>query len=141
MRVVWNDVLAVIIGGVTGAAMCIATSCVWCVLHLPARIQDRLRALSPRSCAFAISCGLLLSALRMCFGLTLGLPHWVAALAFVAGGMFVGMLAAALGEITEVVPVLMHRFRVNSMSYPLRLTLTIGKGLGAIIACLAVTLH
>lgn len=70
----WSDALAVLIGLTTGAAMSISTSCVWCVLHLPARLSDRLRALSPRSCAWAISAGLMASALRMALGLTLPAP-------------------------------------------------------------------
>ncbi len=54
--------------------------------------------------------------------------------------MFVGMVASALGEIMEVVPVMVHRFRLGDVSRTARICLTIGKGLGAILACLAVTL-
>ena len=136
----WNSTIAVLIGLVTGAVMSVAISCVWCVLHLPARIQHMLHALSPRSCAFFISGGLLLSAMSMGLKLSFGLPAWAASVAFVAGGMFVGMLASALGEIIEVVPVMSHRFHLGQMSYGLRVALTIGKGLGAMIACLVVTL-
>ena len=50
--------------------------------------------------------------------------------------MFVGMLASALGEILEVVPVLLRRFRLGDVSTGVRFTMMIGKGLGAVLASL-----
>ena len=58
-----NDLLAVLIGLMTGAAMSVAVSCVWVVLLIPARVQDRLQAASPRLLTAAMAAGLLLSAL------------------------------------------------------------------------------
>ena len=52
-----NDCLALLIGLLTGAAMSISVSCVWGVLLIPARIQDRLQAASPRSITWAICLG------------------------------------------------------------------------------------
>lgn len=134
----WTDAIAVLIGLCTGATMSVATSCIWCVLHLPARLQDQLNVLTPHGCAWAISTGLLLSSLRMAVGFTLPLPPILGALGFGFAGMFVGMLAAALGEIMEVTPVLAHRFRISDPSRAARVLLTVAKGLGALIACLAV---
>lgn len=134
----WNDLIAVAIGLCTGASMSVAVSCVWCVLHLPARLQDRLNTLTPHACAWAVSGGLIFSSLRMAFGLSLGLPAWLGGAMFLFAGMFVGMLAAALGEIMEVAPVLAHRFRIAPPTRAARVLLTAAKGLGALIACLVV---
>lgn len=132
-----HDLTALLIGLVSGAAMSVAVSCVWVVLLIPARLQDRLQAASPRSLTAAMSAGLLFTALHDMLGLSLPLPALFGSLAILAGGMFVGMLASALGEILEVAPVLMRRFRLGSVSTGMRFTLLVSKGLGALIASLA----
>ena len=134
-----NNLAAVLIGLLTGSAMSVAVSCAWCVMHLPARLQDRFQAGSPRLYTWAIAAGLLLSATQAGTDFTLGLPVWCVVPVFLAGGMFVGMLASALGEILEVVPVMIRRFRLGNVSAGMRVALMIGKGVGAIIACLAFT--
>ena len=135
-----NDLVAPIVGLCTGAAMSVAVSSVWCVLHLPARLQDRLRAGTPRLLTWAIALGLLLSAAQQGAWLSLRLPQPALCASFLAGGVFVGMLASSLGEILEVTPVLMRRLRLGDISVPLRFALTLSKGLGAVIACLVFTL-
>lgn len=135
----WNSAVGILIGLVTGSTMSVATSCVWNVLQLPARIQHTFHAASPASCSWAIALGLLLSSLQMCLHITFPLPIFLVCIAFLAAGMFVGMLASALGEIMEVVPVMVHRFRLGDVSLPARICLTVGKGIGAVLACLAVT--
>ena len=134
-----NSALAVLIGLMTGAAMSVAVSCVWCVLLIPARIQDRLQAGSPCSLTWAICTGLMLSALHNALGFTLPLPPWCGAAGLALGGMFVGMLASALGEILEVAPVLMRRFRLGNVSAGFRFIIMLGKELGAVLAALAFT--
>ena len=134
-----SDVLAILIGLITGAAMSVAVSCVWCVLLIPARLQDRLQAASPCVLTWAICSGVLFSAASNACGLTLHLPRWCGTLALLPGGMFVGMLASALGEILEVAPVLMRRFRLGNVSFGVRCVMMVGKGLGAILAVLAFT--
>ena len=71
---------------------------------------------------------------------TLGLPGVFGVVAMVVGGMFVGMVASALGEILEVAPVLMRRFRLGDVSGAVRVTILLAKTLGAIIASIAITL-
>lgn len=134
-----NDLLAVLIGLMTGAAMSVAVSCVWIVLLIPARVQDRLQAASPRCLTWAIAAGLLLSACHNALGLTLPLPPALGSIGLLLGGMFVGMLASALGEILEVAPVLMRRFRLGDVSAGVRFVMLLGKGLGAVLASLAFT--
>ena len=97
-----NSVLAILIGLMSGAAMSVAVSSVWCVLHLPARIQHLLHAASPRMMGLALLSGLMLAALHNALRWTLGLPEAFGVVAMVVGGMFVGMVASALGEILEV---------------------------------------
>ena len=134
------DLLGAALGLVTGGTMAVAVSCVWCVLQLPARMQDRLRAASPRLLTLAMAAGLELAALQGALGFSLRLPTVFGGAALLFGGMFVGMVASALEEILEVAPVLMHRFRLGDMSLAFRWTLLLGKALGAVLASLLFTL-
>ena len=134
------DLLGAALGLVTGGTMAVAVSCVWCVLQLPARVQDRLRAASSRLLALAMAAGLELAALQGALGFSLRLPALFGGVALLFGGMFVGMVASALEEILEVAPVLMHRFRLGDMSLAFRWTLLLGKALGAVLASLLFTL-
>lgn len=134
------DPLAIAIGLITGATMSVAVSSVWVVLMIPARVQDRFSVRSSRLMTWAIALGLLLSALGNSLDFSLRLPAVFGSLALVTSGMFVGMLASALGEILEVAPVLMRRFRLGDVSLGIRWTIMLGKGLGAVLACLVFTL-
>ncbi len=134
------NLLGAALGLVTGGTMAVAVSCVWCVLQLPARVQDRLRAASPRLLTLAMAAGLELAALQGALGFSLRLPTVFGGAALLFGGMFVGMVASALEEILEVAPVLMHRFRLGDMSLAFRWTLLLGKALGAVLASLLFTL-
>ncbi len=134
------EALTIIIGVLAGASTAVAASCVWGVLLIPARVQDRLQAASPRILTWAICLGLMLCTLHDMLGFSLSLPEILGALALVLGGMFVGMLSAALEEILEVAPVLMRRFRLGDVSTGVRFVMMIGKGLGAVLAALVFTL-
>ncbi len=135
-----TDLLTILIGILAGAATAIAASCVWVVLLLPARVQDRLQAGSPRLLTWAMCLGMLLGALHDMLDFSLPLPQVFGALGLLLGGMFVGMLSAALEEILEVAPVLMRRFRLGDVSTGVRFVMMVGKGLGAILAALVFTL-
>lgn len=134
-----NESLAILIGLLSGAAMSVAVSCVWGVLLIPARAQDRLQASSPKALTWAICTGLMLTALHDMLGLTLPLPEYIGTLGLLLGGIFVGMLSAALEEILEVAPVIMRRFRLGNVSTGVRFVMMIGKSLGAVLAALLFT--
>ena len=134
-----NNALAIALGLLSGAAMSVAVSCVWGVLLIPARIQDRLQAASPRSLTWAMCLGMALAALHDMPGFSLRLPVAFGAAGMLLGGMFVGMLSAALEEILEVAPVLMRRFRLGDVSTGVRFVMMAGKGLGAVLAALVFT--
>jgi stage V sporulation protein AB len=70
---------------------------------------------------------------------SLHLPEFFGIFSLLLGGMFVGMLAAALEEILEVAPVFMRRFRLGDVSTGVRFVMMLGKGLGAILAALVFT--
>ncbi len=135
-----SDLLAVLLGLLAGAAMSVAVSCVWGVLLIPARVQDRLQASHPYGQTWAICLGLMLTALHDMLGFSLPLPDFFGVLGLLLGGMFVGMLSAALEEILEVAPVLMRRFRLGDVSTGVRFVMMLGKGLGAVLAALVFTL-
>ena len=135
-----SSLLAILIGLISGATMSVAVSCIWCVLLIPARIQSLFRAASPRLMTWALAAGLLFATWGRMTRFHLPLPAWGGALFLLPCGMFVGMLSAALGEILEVAPVLMRRFRLGDASTCMRFVITLAKGLGAILACLVYTL-
>ena len=89
--------------------MSVTVSCVWTVLHLPARLQDVFQAGSPRMFAWAMLSGLALASVAMTPGIGAPLPTWVGGAGMLLSGIFVGMLASALEKILEVAPVLLRR--------------------------------
>ena len=133
------EALTVLGGMLAGATAAIVASCNWGVLLIPARIQDRLQAASPRSLTWAMCIGMMGIVLHDMLGFSLPLPQAFGVFGIFAGGMFVGMLASALEEILEVAPVLMRRFRLGDVSAGVRFVMMVGKGLGAVLAALVIT--
>ena len=88
------ETLIGLFGGVT-LGLCVAP--LWMMLQLPMRAADLLQVKSMRLCAVALACGATLGALNLCGSLPLACG--VGAMAI--GGVFVGMLAAALVEAVE----------------------------------------
>lgn len=131
-----RDLAGIPLGLVAGAAMSVAVSCAWAVLHLPARLQDMFQAGSPRLFSLALLLGLLGASL----GLTLKLPVWAGSLGVLLAGVFVGMLASALEKILEVAPVLLRRFHIMDESAGIRWVMLVGKTVGALLGCLLYTL-
>ena len=134
-----TDAFTILAGLMAGGATAVAASCAWIVLLIPARVQDRLQAASSRLLTWSLCLGLTLSACHDMLGFSLGLPRSVGILGLLLGGMFVGMLSAALEEILEVAPVLMRRFRLGDVSTGVRFVMMIGKGLGAVLAAMVFT--
>lgn len=134
------DAPALLIGFITGATMSVAVSSVWVVLMIPARLQDLFRVRTSQTLTLAMFLGLVLCAMGNGTGFSLDLPDVTGSVALLGGGMFVGMLASALGEILEVAPVMMRRFRLGDVSLGVRWVMLIGKALGAVIAVLVFTL-
>ena len=151
------EALTVLGGMLAGATAAIVASCIWGVLLIPARIQDRLQAASPRILTWAMCIGMMGIALHDMLSFSLPLPQAFGVLGIFAGGMFVGMLddsmtagesrqgvvclgaISALEEILEVAPVLMRRFRLGDVSAGVRFVMMVGKGLGAVLAALVIT--
>lgn len=131
-----NEGLAAPLSLVAGAVMSVTVSCVWTVLHLPARLQDVFQAGSPRMFAWAMLSGLALASVAMTPGIGAPLPTWVGSVGMLLSGIFVGMLASALEKILEVAPVLLRRFRIGDVSLGIRWVMLIGKTLGAVLGCM-----
>lgn len=131
-----NEGLAALLSLVAGAVMSVTVSCVWTVLHLPARLQDVFQAGSPRMFAWAMLSGLALASVAMTPGIGAMLPTWVGGAGMLLSGIFVGMLASALEKILEVAPVLLRRFRIGDVSLGIRWVMLIGKTLGAVLGCM-----
>ena len=131
-----NEGLAALLSLVAGAVMSVTVSCVWTVLHLPARLQDVFQAGSPRMFAWAMLSGLAFASVAMTPGIGASLPTWVGGAGMLLSGIFVGMLASALEKILEVAPVLLRRFRIGDVSLGIRWVMLIGKTLGAVLGCM-----
>ena len=131
-----NEGLAALLSLVAGAVMSVTVSCVWTVLHLPARLQDVFQTGSPRMFAWAMLSGLALASVAMTPGIGASLPTWVGGAGMLLSGIFVGMLASALEKILEVAPVLLRRFRIGDVSLGIRWVMLIGKTLGAVLGCM-----
>lgn len=131
-----NEGLAALLSLVAGAVMSVTVSCVWTVLHLPARLQDVFQAGSPRMFAWAMLSGLALASVAMTPGIGASLPTWAGGVGMLLSGIFVGMLASALEKILEVAPVLLRRFRIGDVSLGIRWVMLIGKTLGAVLGCM-----
>lgn len=119
--------LSLLSGGVT--ALCIAS--VWSALQLPSRVMDMLELESARLCALALCLGCMLAS----SGPVFGLPQAAAAAFFLFAGAFVGMLASALTEVLEVVPMLFDRLSITADMRVAAVAMALGKMAGAYIGC------
>lgn len=114
-------------GGLT-LGLCIAP--LWMMLELPMRTVDIFDAGSMPMTALALACGATLGS-RAPAGI---LPLWAGVGAMGLGGVFVGMLASALVEAVEVVPVLFQRLSITCDMRLAAAALALGKAAGAVIA-------
>ncbi len=124
-------ILSVLIGLMGGGTMGLCVAPLWMVLQLPMRASD----------IFEASSSMRVYAVALTIGATLGTFHsslymhealGVAAMAL--GGMFVGMLAAALTEALEVVPALFDRLSITADMRYAAAAMAIGKTAGALLA-------
>ena len=116
-----------LMGGVT-VGICAAP--LWMMLQLPMRLTDILN----------IKADMRLSALALSLGAALGtlhiagiLPFFIGVFSMLAGGFFVGMLASALAEAVEVVPVFFDRLSVTADMRFAAAAMAIGKTFGVIL--------
>ena len=122
---------AVFLGLMGGATLGICVAPLWMMLQLPMRTVDICGAGGMRMCAAALAMGAALGSLMHVSGF---LPGAVGVLCMGLGGMFVGMLASALEEAVEVVPVLFDRLSITADMRFAAAAMAIGKTAGAVIA-------
>lgn len=118
------------IGLFFGVVLGLSVAPLWMMLQLPMRISDMLESSNMRQCAWALTLGSTIAALNV-QGIMPGITGYVALL---AGGIFTGMIAAALVEAVEVVPVLYDRLSISVNMRYAGLAIAIGKGIGALLA-------
>lgn len=123
------EILLGLLGGAT-LGLCVAP--LWMMLELPVRISDLFQTGSMRLMASALVAGATLGALNI----TGFLPVAFGIAGLGLGGVFVGMLSAALVEAVEVIPVLFDRLSISANMRFAALALAIGKAGGAILAAL-----
>lgn len=120
-----------LLGFAEGVTLGLCAAPLWMLLQIPMRVTDALDAGSMRLCALALALGALLGALSP-IGV---LPAAAGVLVMLAGGMFVGMTAAALAEAVEVIPALFDRMGITADLRYAAWALALGKALGSLIAC------
>lgn len=129
----WDFLLEVFLGLIAGVTVGVCAAPLWMMLQLPMRLTDILNAKSDmRLCGFALAIGASIGTLHV----TGVLPVFFGLAAMALGGFFVGMLAAALAEAVEVVPVFFDRLSIAVDMRFAAAALAIGKTLGVILAAL-----
>lgn len=81
----------------------------------------------------AITLGGIFSAVITLFRLEFHLPNIIIILYALFIGIFMGVLAVALAEVLNVVPIIMRRMRINMGLPVIVISLALGKSVGAII--------
>lgn len=122
--------IEIAIGLLGGATLGLCVAPLWLALQLPMRTADILKTQNLRPCAWALTLGAVVGSLS----LSGFCPDAIGCLGMLCGGVFVGMLAAALTEAVDVVPVLFDRLSVTSDMRFAAAALAIGKAAGAIAA-------
>lgn len=124
--------IAALQGVFSGLVLGLCVAPLWMVLKLPMRISDILDAGSMTFCAVALTLGAMLGCLTGVLSLPLSPVPGIAGL--LLGGIFTGMLASALTEVLNVIPVLFDRLSITSDMRLAAWALCLGKMIGALIA-------
>ena len=118
------------IGLFFGVLLGLSVAPLWMMLQIPMRTCEAAEAGNMRLCAWALALGSTLAALNIS-GI---LPDFFGYSALLSGGVFTGMIAAALVEAVEVVPVLFDRLSISVNLHFAAFAIAVGKGIGALIA-------
>lgn len=125
--------IAALLGLMSGVTVGVCAAPLWMMLQLPMRLCDILHIRANMFlCGWALALGAVLGAVHA----SGFLPDAVGMAAMGAGGLFVGMLASALAEAVEVVPVFFDRLSIAADMRWAALALAIGKTGGVVLAAL-----
>ena len=123
--------LAVFLGALGGVTVGVCAAPLWMMLQIPMRLTDILDVKADmRMCGFALAIGAAIGTIHAAGFL----PEAFGVFAMAIGGLFVGMLASALAEAVEVVPVFFDRLSIAVDMRYAAAALAIGKTLGVILA-------
>ena len=127
---IWDAVLQVFLGAMGGVTVGVCAAPLWMMLQLPMRLTDIFDVKADmRMCGYALAIGATIGTLHIAGFLPLVFGILVMAL----GGFFVGMLASALAEAVEVVPVFFDRLSVTADMRFAAAAMAIGKTFGVIL--------
>ena len=127
----WDALLEVFLGLIAGVTVGVCAAPLWMMLQLPMRLTDIFDVKADmRVCGYALAIGATLGTIRAAGFL----PLAFGVLAMALGGLFVGMLASALAEAVEVVPVFFDRLSVTVDMRFAAAAMAVGKTLGVILA-------
>ena len=125
--------LEVFLGLMGGVTVGVCAAPLWMMLQIPMWLTDILNIKADmRVCGLALAIGAAIGAIRAAGFL----PEVFGILAMALGGFFVGMLASALAEAVEVVPVFFDRLSIAVDMRFAAAALAIGKTLGVILAAM-----
>ncbi len=121
---------AVLLGLIGGLTVGVCAAPIWMMLELPMRLTDILGLKEKmRLCAAALAFGAALGTIHAAGFL----PEALGIAAMALGGLFVGMLSAALAEAVEVAPVLFDRLSITADMRWAAAALAVGKTAGVIL--------
>ena len=128
-----DALLEVFLGSIAGVTVGVCAAPLWMMLQIPMRLTDILNARTDmRLYGFALAIGATIGSVHAAGFL----PIIFGVLAMDLGGFFVGMLASALAEAVEVVPVFFDRLSIAVDMRYAAAALAIGKTLGVVLAAL-----
>ncbi len=121
---------AVLLGLMGGVTVGVCAAPLWMMLQLPMRLTDILNIkANMRLCALALALGATLGTIRA----SGFLPEFLGVASMALSGLFVGMLASALAEAVEVVPVFFDRLSITADMRYAAAAMAIGKTAGVIL--------
>ncbi len=118
------------IGLFFGCVLGLCVAPLWMMLQIPMRTCEMVQGGSMRLCAWALTLG------ASCAALSIDgfMPDIIGMIGLFFGGIFTGMIAAALVEAVEVIPVLSDRLSISTDLRFAAWALALGKAAGALIA-------
>ena len=123
--------IGVLLGLMGGLTVGVCAAPLWMMLQLPMRLTDILDIkANMRLCAVALALGATMGTVHV----SGFLPDVFAMTALALGGLFVGMLASALAEAVEVVPVFFDRLSITADMRYAAAAMAVGKTAGVILS-------
>ncbi|MBC8532393.1 stage V sporulation protein AB [Gehongia tenuis] len=103
------------------------------ILKLITRLADRMNSMTyEKFCAWCVALGAGVFAFASVSGFHLMLPRWAAVIVGAFSGAYIGMVASALSEVLDVIPIFTRRLHITWFVKALLIALLLGKSVGSL---------